>query len=143
MTMKTWIWRILPLLLVALVAGVIWQNRAQRDPGRATLLACASLATGCAAQVAGRPVTVGMTGALKPLQPFQVWLEAAGARRVEARFAMVGMDMGFNLYTLRPDAQGVFRGSVTLPVCVTGRRDWVMTLEIDGARLDVPFVTEL
>ena len=51
--------------------------------------------------------------------------------------------MGFNLYTLHADQEGVFRGRVTLPVCVSGRRDWVMTLDIDGRRVAIPFVTEL
>jgi len=57
---------------------------------------------------------------------------------------MVDMNMGFNLYTLRPDSDGVFRAKVTLPACVSGRRDWVMTVDIDKAtRLAVPFSTEL
>jgi len=57
---------------------------------------------------------------------------------------MVDMNMGFNLYTLRPDSDGVFRAQVTLPACVSGRRDWVMTVDIDKTtRLAVPFATEL
>jgi hypothetical protein len=62
---------------------------------------------------------------------------------VEARFTMEGMDMGFNQYVLRADKEGVFRARVTLPVCVTGSREWLMTLDLDGMRLAVPFVTEL
>ena len=56
---------------------------------------------------------------------------------------MAGMDTGFNLYDLRPDSAGVLRARVTLPVCVTGRRDWILTLTIDGQQMAVPFVTEL
>jgi len=80
---------------------------------------------------------------VKPLQPFQVWVKAAGARKVQARFTMEGMDMGFNLYTLRADGDGVFRARVTLPICVSGRRDWVMAVEIDGAVVKVPFSSDL
>ncbi len=143
MTMKPLIWRVLPFVLIVLVGVVVWQYPVPRSPKDGALLACATLASGCTTQLSGRQVSVGMTGELKPLHAFQVWAKAAGARKVEARFTMAGMDMGFNLYTLRPDPEGVFRGSVTLPVCVTGRRDWVMILEIDGAQLQVPFVTEL
>jgi hypothetical protein len=56
---------------------------------------------------------------------------------------MEGMDMGFNLYTLRADNQGVYRANVTLPICVTGRRDWALILDVDKTRLNVPFVTDL
>jgi hypothetical protein len=101
------------------------------------------LAAGCLAQVGGRSLSLGTDGPVKPLKPFQVWVKAPGARRVEIHFTMEGMDMGFNLYTLRADSPDVFRTSVTLPVCVSGRRDWRMTLDIDGVRLAVPFVTEL
>ena len=74
---------------------------------------------------------------------FQVWVKAAGARKVQARFTMQGMDMGFNLYTLRTDGDGIFRARVILPVCVTGRRDWIMAVEIDDAVLNVPFSSDL
>jgi len=109
----------------------------------AVAVACADLQAGCPASLAGRAVTLGVAGELRVLTPFEVWLKAPGAREVQASFTMEGMDMGFNLYTLKPDAEGVFRGRVTLPVCVTGRRDWIMTLKVDGLALRVPFVTEL
>lgn len=135
-------WRLLPLLLIALVGVVIWQNRLQQAVP-AQRLACADLARGCTTTLAGRPLELGMQGEMTPLTPIPIWLKATGVRKVEARFTMEGMNMGFNLYTLRPDANGVFRASVTLPVCVSGKRDWVMTLDIDGALLSVPFSTAL
>ena len=104
---------------------------------------CASLASGCTATVAGRRVALGVRGELKALAPFEVWVEAPGAKSVQASFTMEGMDMGFNLYTLRPEPDSLFRARVTLPVCVSGRRDWEMTLHVDGHALLVPFVTDL
>ena len=129
------------LLMVALV--VLLQPRRESLDAAPQTLQCAALARGCTTRLGDREVALGITGELKVLQPFELWVRAEGARKVQARFTMEGMDMGFNLYTLRPDQKGVFRGRVTLPVCVSGRRDWVMTLEIDGRRLAVPFVTEL
>lgn len=137
-------YRLAPVGLLLLVALVVFLQP-QQDSGEAPpqTLPCADLAAGCSARLGNRVVVVGVDGELKVLQPFEVWVRAEGARKVQARFTMEGMDMGFNLYTLHADKDGVFRGRVTLPVCVSGRRDWVMTLDVDGQRLAVPFVTEL
>lgn len=137
-------YRLAPLGILLLVAMVVFLQPGHAPTETAAqTLQCADLAKGCTTRLNDRHVTVGIAGELKVLQPFEVWVHASGARRVQAQFTMEGMDMGFNLYTLRADKQGVFRGRVTLPVCVSGRRDWVMTLNIDGRRLAVPFVTEL
>ncbi len=148
--MKTnaWIGRGLPLVLVALTGVVVWLNAARQGPPpppapAPTTLTCPDLSQGCAASLAGRDVRLGSDAAIRPLKPFQLWVMAPGAGKVEARFSMEGMNMGFNLYTLRQDREGVFRTSVTLPVCVSGRREWTLLLEVDGAGLAVPFVTDL
>ena len=134
--MKT-LWALLPLLIIALAATLLWKGT--DTPPAALTLPCADLARGCATHMQGRLVSVGTSGPVKPLAPFQVWVKAADASKIQASFTMQGMDMGFNLYTLRAAGGGVFRGSVTLPVCVSGRRDWVMAVDIDGAVLNVPF----
>ncbi len=125
-------------LIVLLLA--VWSTRQSTPP---QTVHCPNLVAGCSVALAGRTIELGVEGELRVLKPFQLWVKAPGARRVQAQFTMVDMDMGFNLYTLRPDAQGVFRGRIVLPVCVSGRRDWLMSLEIDGQRIEVPFVTEL
>jgi len=141
MTLKPWqVPLAVILLIIAVVAGNHWLKP---TAGRVVPIACSDLAVGCAGQLGDQPLTVGVTGELKVLQPFTVWLTLAQANKVQARFTMEGMDMGFNLYTLRREADGVFRARVTLPVCVSGRRDWRMTLEIDGDEVVVPFTTEL
>ena len=142
MSRRAWLVRLWPLALIALLALVLWTHQAPDEAG-VTQVACATLASGCSLHVDGREISLGMTGDPKPLVPFQIWVKAAGVRKAEARFVMAGMDMGFNLYTLRADNQGVFRATVTLPICVTGRRDWAMILDVDKTRLSVPFVTDL
>lgn len=141
--MKTrWLALGLPLLIVA-AAVVVWRD-AETPPPIAIDLPCPAPAAGCAARIGDRSITVGLADKLKALQPFQVWVQAPGADKVQASFTMVDMNMGFNLYTLRPDKDGVFRAQVTLPACVSGRREWVMTVDIDKTtRLAVPFSTEL
>ncbi|MEW5787858.1 MAG: hypothetical protein AB1899_08395 [Pseudomonadota bacterium] len=142
--MKTqqWVSQGLPLVLVAMIGLVLWLGNVQQEHA-ATRIDCPDLVKGCSAMLGEQAIEVGIDVPVRPLKAFNIRLKAPGARRVEARFTMEGMDMGFNLYTLHPDAAGVFRVNATLPVCVTGRRDWVMTLEVDGQRLAVPFVTEL
>lgn len=137
-------YRLAPLAILLLAALVLYLDHALKPQQTAAQpVDCPDLTAGCTARIDGRAVHIGVQGELRVLRPFQLWVEAHGARRVQASFTMEGMDMGFNLYTLRADKEGVFRSRVTLPVCVSGRRDWVMTLDIDGHRLNVAFVTEL
>lgn len=138
-----WLAAGLPLLIVAGAALVLWRDGETPAPV-AIDLPCPTPTTGCATRIGDRSITVGLGDKRKTLQPFPVWVKAAGADQVQASFTMVDMNMGFNLYTLRPDKDGVFRAQVTLPACVSGRREWVMTVDIDKTtRLAVPFSTEL
>lgn len=137
-----WVRRGLPLILLAMIGLVVWLN-ADRQTTVPVNVTCPDLTAGCKVEVGGQNLRFGTDRRIKVLAPFELWADAPGARKVEARFTMEGMDMGFNLYTLRPDAQGMFRASVTLPVCVSGRRDWNLILEIDGQRFNAPFVTDL
>lgn len=149
--MKRSIWPgIWPLGLMLLTALVLWAEIGGYWRGteavKVVTVRCPDLANGCAVDVDGRQILFGTTGEPKPLAPFQVWVTTKGSapmQKAEARFTMEGMDMGFNLYTLRADAQGVLRANVTLPICVTGRRDWNMILDVENLRLSVPFVTNL
>ncbi|MDD5389248.1 MAG: hypothetical protein PHD37_07870 [Gallionellaceae bacterium] len=140
MTGKTF-WTAAPLLIIALAAGVLWKGGGE-PPVATVTLSCADLVAGCATRLRGRDISLGLSGVVKPLKPFQVWVKAAGAGKVQARFVMQGMDMGFNYYTLRAEGDDLFRARVTLPICVSGRRDWIMAVEIDGATIQVPFTSE-
>jgi len=140
--------RLWPLALIVLIGLVLWaeHNAFWRDAEtvHGVQVDCETLDRGCSLQTEGGEIRFGMQGEVKPLAPFDIWVAGvAVANKAEARFTMEGMDMGFNLYTLRPDAQGVLRATVTLPICVTGRRDWNMILELDNLRLIIPFVTKL
>ena len=73
-----------------------------------------------------------------PLQPFRVQLHAPDTAVASATvdFQMVDMYMGVNRYGLQRQAEGVWSREVMLPVCATGRSDWLMYLwvEQDGKR---------
>ena len=133
-----------PVVVIALIAAIVVGNRLLHPPAvPMQTLACPDVHAGCPFQLGNAAYRVGIDGRLKVLSPFEVWVEGPGMSTVQASFTMEGMDMGFNLYTLRPDPAGVFRVRITLPVCVSGRRDWTLTLDIDGRKIALPFVTEL
>ncbi len=147
MNRQVWM-RAWPIALILLIGLVLWAEKSGFWKATAAIeniqVTCAQLSSGCTVQVGTREIHFGIEGEPKPLAPFKIWVSGMPATsKAEARFTMEGMDMGFNLYTLHPDAQGVLRATVTLPICVTGRRDWNMILDLDNLRLSVPFVTNL
>ena len=64
---------------------------------------------------------------------------APAAQEVYVELQMQGMDMGSSRYRLLGQANGEWRASITLPACVTGRRDWTMVVEVDGTRRAMVF----
>lgn len=135
-------WRMLaPLLMVAALVAVAVAGWWLKRPAQAVQVACADPVAGCSFDHDGAPVLARFSTRPSPLEPFVLTVHAADAARVSAEFHMVGMDMGFNRYDLRRGADGAFASTVTLPVCVSSRRDWKLYLELDGARYEVPFST--
>ncbi len=140
-TRATSVWRVLlPLLLVLVLAAIAVAGHWLKRPAEAQAVArAAQLHRGSLPQ-RGATVEVRFSAQPTPLQAFQLSVSAPGAHRVAAEFQMNGMEMGFNRYDLQP-TDGVFGSNVTLPVCVSGRRDWTLYLEIDGSHYALPFST--
>lgn len=98
---------------------------------------CADLTQGCTI----RGIEVRADQPPSALHPFLLSVRAPGARQVSAEFVMQGMEMGLNRYRLIAEKNGLWQARVTLPVCVSGRRDWVLWLEVDGERRGLAFQT--
>jgi hypothetical protein len=128
---------LLVVALVVIAAAGYWLKR----PAEAVPVRCADPIAGCGFNHRGTTVNVQFSTRPGPLEPFGLSARATGASRISAEFQMVGMDMGFNRYDLRATGDGAFAATVTLPVCVSGRRDWVLYLDVDGARYALPFST--
>ena len=67
------------------------------------------------------------------LRPFRVHVDVpaeAGVGEVSAVFVMRGMKMGLNRYHFVDQGNNRWRADVTLPVCVSGRSDWIAELEL-------------
>ncbi len=76
-------------------------------------------------------------------QPLNVSVSLSGIRadRVEIDFAGVDMNMGHIGVRLAAAGAGRYTGQATLPVCVTGRMAWWVTVLLDTGRevISVPF----
>lgn len=133
------VWAPLLLAVMLLLIAVVgyWQQR----PAEAISVSCADPLAGCQFTHDNVPAGLRFSVQPKPLQAFSLSVHAPGAHKISAEFQMVGMDMGFNRYDLRPRQAGEFAATITLPVCVSGDHRWVLYLEIDGARYAVPFST--
>ncbi|MBT9613372.1 MAG: hypothetical protein IV108_08925 [Burkholderiales bacterium] len=106
----------------------------------APVVSCAALTQGCALDQ--DKLFVKTDRAPTPLKPFALTVRAPVAQAVNVEVQMQGMEMGLNRYRLIRQANGEWRATITLPVCVTGRRDWLMLIEVDGVRRGLTFQTE-
>lgn len=131
----------LPLLLAAALVAIAMAGYWLKRPAEAMAVACADPLAGCRFSHRDAMASVRFSAQPTALEAFKLNVSAAGANRISAEFQMVGMDMGFNRYDLRPSADGAWAAKVTLPVCVSGRRDWILYLDLDGSRYAIPFST--
>ena len=129
------------LIIVALAALALWGAWQKAPRQEAQTLACADPVAGCAFMHGGMPATLRFSTQPEALKPFVLSIASPNLRKASVSFQMVGMDMGFNRYDLRPAAGGNWTASVTLPVCTVSRVDWIAELELDGRLYIVAFTT--
>lgn len=91
---------------------------------------CNPLGQVCRVARGDSSVGLQLPSGVRPLSrfPVTVYLEGVSAREVTIEFTMQGMDMGVNRFGLRK-TQDAWTGEAILPVCTTGRLDWVATVE--------------
>lgn len=132
---------LVPLLLVFALLAIAVAGYWLKRPAEAQAVACHDPLAGCRFVHRSIPVIVRFSAQPAPLEAFDLRINAPGVNRISAAFQMNGMDMGFNRYDLHPAQNGHFVAHVTLPVCVSGRRDWTLFLEVDGQHYALPFST--
>ncbi|MCW3480464.1 hypothetical protein OL229_13020 [Neisseriaceae bacterium JH1-16] len=99
-------------------------------------LACASPTAGCVLPGGG---SLRFTTPPSYRQPFELTLSGVAAKEAPSiEFSMAQMDMGFNRYRLVANGQGGWHASVRLPVCASGGRDWIATINLDGRLYTLP-----
>lgn len=70
---------------------------------------------------------------LKPLK-FLAIASGAEVRKIEMDFTGVDMKMGYNRPLLENLGDGRFSGQASLPVCITGKMPWEVTVLIESGR---------
>lgn len=90
------------------------------------MIPCAELTQGCS--LPGLKVQALQTPSA--MQAFTVEVEAANAATLTARFEMRDMSMGLNQYRFLHHGAGRWQANVILPVCMDGRSDWLMLLDV-------------
>ena len=132
---------LVPLLLVVALVAVAVAGYWLKRPAEAIAVSCPDPLAGCVFIHRGAPASVRFLNQPVALEAFDLSITSANARKVNAEFQMVSMDMGFNRYDLHPGKPGEFTARITLPICVSGRRDWMLYIDIDGTRYALPFST--
>ncbi len=141
--MKKWTLFSLALLITGLITYHLVVTPDEK-PKEVILLessnpACTPVETPCDAKDKQRTVTLHFPDKVKYLQPFKMQVSMQGFTPQEVEklivdFKMTGMNMGLNRYTLSPGvAKGnsaSYQGEAVLPVCVSGRVDWVANIEV-------------
>lgn len=133
---------LVPMLVIAALAALALWGAWQKAPKQsAQSIACADPVAGCTFLHKGLPANLRFSARPEALKPFELSIAGPGLHKASASFQMVGMDMGFNRYDLKPGADGQWTARVTLPVCTVSRVDWVAELDLDGQLYIVSFNT--
>ncbi len=105
---------------------------------------CKNLIQGCDIGIG----SISFSQTPKPLKPFVITFKNTDSSTklslIKAQFDMQNMQMGFNRYQFTQEKTDVWQANVILPVCMQGRADWLMLLEMtleNGQlkKLEIPF----
>ncbi len=129
------------LIILALAALALWGAWQKAPKQAAQTIVCADPVAGCVFTHNGSPVSLGFSAQPQALKPFVLSIAAPELHEAAVSFRMAGMDMGFNRYELKPEAEGRWAAAVTLPVCTASRVDWIAELELDGRLYIFAFTT--
>ncbi|HEY9199615.1 MAG TPA: hypothetical protein VIR60_09625 [Gammaproteobacteria bacterium] len=128
------------LVLLGIAIGAWLRSHPDDAPASATWLTvdadCDSARQTCSARAADLEIELRLGPPVRPMEAFEIRLQGspealADAAQITLEFQMRDMDMGLNRYRLERAADGVWRGRAILPMCVSGRSDWLAKVEID------------
>ncbi len=144
---KPWQWPCYVLAVLLLGACDNQGNGPATQPRTLSVPADCVPQAGCRLQLGSLVVALKFGADAQALRPFPVQVNVESQSPVDAvglAFSMRGMAMGQNHYQLIKRAPQRWEGSITLPVCVSGRSDWEATLRIATSageyQAQLPFV---
>lgn len=127
------------LVLIGIAIGAWLRSHPDDTPASATALTvaadCDSARQTCSARAADLEIELCLGPPVRPMEAFEIRvLNPRNAldddAQITLEFQMRDMDMGLNRYRLEHAADGEWRGRAILPMCVSGRSDWLAKLEI-------------
>ncbi|NNF95617.1 MAG: hypothetical protein HKM94_01660 [Halobacteria archaeon] len=137
---------LLLLLLILVAIGIAYyivtNSKSEQKPRRALSLMdlnCNPDKVVCVAADQDYSITLYFPEQVHYLRPFRMQVTTKGfsktaIKAVNVEYTMVGMDMGLNRFTLSSviDEKGdvSYQGEGILPVCVSGRVDWLANVHI-------------
>lgn len=132
---------LLSLALVIAILGGAWFLRPGMDAPSESATAmqvavgCDSAQRACAAFGEDLEFELRLGPPVRPMETFEIRLRGlrdtlAADAQITVEFQMRGMDMGLNRYRLERAADGDWHGRAILPVCTTGRSDWLARVEV-------------
>lgn len=137
---------LLLLILILAASGVAYyfvsNNELEQKPRQLLNLLelnCNPSKSVCEAAEQDNSVTLYFPEQVHYLKPFRMQVTAKGfsntaIEAVQVEYTMVGMDMGLNRFSLMPvtddKGQQRYEGEGILPVCVSGRVDWLANVNI-------------
>ncbi len=133
---------LIAVLLIAfalLKGGLIWWYLSHKNqPAAPIVVSCSNLQAGCQLPDGSR---LQLDRAPQAAKPFGLSLRGLDGKPPAIEFSMRDMDMGFNRYQLLPHGQD-WQANITLPVCVTGSRQWQMALKYQDKSYLIDFDTQ-
>ena len=138
MNPRALVWLVV-VVTAAFLIGLLYREEMQ-PPGRTksenlpVASDCDPKRRPCLAGDASQGLTLFLPESARLMQPFPIQVQVHGmsASSVTVDFQMRGMEMGVNRVRLAPTDGESWRGSATLPVCVTGRADWLALVEAES-----------
>ncbi|TCK17329.1 hypothetical protein DFR30_0557 [Thiogranum longum] len=134
------------LVLLCLALTACSEKSAEAPPVQTLRLGSGcDVREGCAGRDdTGLSVTVRMAPHRSALKPFNVSLSSnTTLESVTVSLEMQGMEMGQNRYRLLKTDAGSWQADITLPICTSGRSDWIAVFDVQAegrhSRLSVPF----
>lgn len=96
---------------------------------------CDSARQACIAHGKDLEIELRLGPPVRPMEAFEISLRdlrgtLAADAQISVEFQMRGMDMGLNRYRLERAADGGWRGRAILPVCTSGRSDWLAAVDV-------------
>jgi hypothetical protein len=113
---------------------------------------CQALATGCKASIENIQVEIRFPESIVFLQPFPLEVRLSGNQQIPVdkltvEFKMADMDMALNFSQLEQTDNNklLWTGKGVLPVCTTGRTDWlaIISIQQDGKVQQTAFQFEV